>query len=253
MLKWAVIALLVGNVSLFALQFNEGVGKDPTRVQGVPPLPLKTPGLRLISELPNLPSRRELDDLAKASTELEGELVSAADLSTEINDIGKASNSCVDIGPLPDAAQLKDLRAWLSTRATTVHSRVETTRERRFFWVYLEPASDAEAQANLSDLARRGVTDYMLIRRGGLKNAISLGLFRSQDSVNRRLAEMTQQGYKPVVVPKFESTKSYYLRATLVEGAEDVNAIPAKLYGDAILEGSDCTSLQDPAVTAKSR
>ena len=170
-------------------------------------------------------------------------MVEAVDLNTELNDFGNASDTCIDIGPITNTEQLDNIRAWLRLRATAVHTRKETVRERRFFWVYLESTSDEQAQQNVDDLERRGVTDYLLIHRGGLKNAISLGLFRSQDSVNRRLAEMTQQGYKPVVVPKFESTEHYFIRATMAQGYEDTDNLPENLLGEATLEPANCANV----------
>ena len=49
----------------------------------------------------------------------------------------------------------------------------------------------------IADLERKGVSDYLLINRNGLKNAISLGVFSSQDAVNRRLTEMTRKATSP--------------------------------------------------------
>jgi hypothetical protein len=178
-------------------------------------------------------------------------VVQAVDLSTELNSFGEPSDICISVGPIKDEVQLNNFRIWLRLRATSVHTRAETVRQRRFFWVYLEPASNEEARKNLSDLERRGVTDYMLIRRGGLKNAISLGLFRSQDSVNRRLAEMNRQGYQPVVVPKFKTTEHFWVRATMAEGSEDTSIIPPHLIADATLESIDCARIVDTAFSER--
>ena len=131
-----------------------------------------------------------------------------------------------------------------------MHTRQETIRQRQLFWVYLEPTSDTEAMDSINDLKRRGVTDYMLIRRGGLKNAISLGLFRSQDSVNRRLAEMTRQGYKPVVVPQFDTVENYWVRATLAEEFADLSVVPEALVGESTLEQIDCSGIADARAAA---
>ena len=88
----------------------------------------------------------------------------------------------------------------------------------------------------------------MLVRNGDLKNAISLGLFRSQDSVTRRLEEMSEQGYKPVVVPKFEKTDQYWINASLAEGFEDVESIETELIaGVQILEVS-CDSVLEASL-----
>jgi hypothetical protein len=247
-MKWFAILLLVGNVALAGWQFNEHVRENAIAAAGTPPLPPRTPSLRLISELAELPERRADATGVNAGADDDSEpVVQAVDLSTELNSFGNPSDNCISVGPITDEVQLNKFRIWLRLRATVVHTRVETVRQRRFFWVYLEPASNEEAKKNLSDLERRGVTDYMLIRRGGLKNAISLGLFRSQDSVNRRLAEMNRQGYKPVVVPKFKTTENYWLRATMAEGFEDTSIIPPDLIGDATLEPIDCAGIVDAA------
>lgn len=82
--------------------------------------------------------------------------------------------------------------------------------------------------------------------RGDLKNAISLGLFRSQDSVNRRFAEMIRQEYKPVVVSQFKSIENYFVRATMVVGSKDTSDLPEAVIGDATLETTECVSTANP-------
>lgn len=243
MTKWLVIFLLLGNVVVFGWRFNENIRAETIAAAGAPAIAAGTASLRLISELPKLPPKREprrdLGEQLPSDDEAEVEVV---DLTTEINSEKSASNACLSIGPIPDKARVDALRNWLRDSTAVMHTRAETVRERRFFWVYLEPASDAKAQERLADLKLRGVTDYMLIRRGGLKNAISLGLFRSQDSVNRRLAEMGKQGYKPVVVPKFEKTENYWIKATLAADVEVNLAIPDDLRGEAEVEPSTCAT-----------
>jgi hypothetical protein len=240
-MKWLAIALLIANVVLFGWRFNEHLHAQALAIAAAPSLPRGAPSLQLVSELPSLPPRRQAE---KSATEdllsTPDTVVQAVDLSTEINSDAIASEVCVEIGPLADQQTVAELRDWLRERTTVIHTRAEIVRERRFFWVYLEPASADQARKNLNDLAQRGVKDYMLIHRGGLKNAISLGLFRSQDSVNRRLAEMTEQGYKPVVVPKFESTENFWIRATMAEGFEDTEALPQELLGEGALNTRTC-------------
>lgn len=253
-MKWLVIFLLLINVFVYGWQFNKDVREEAAVAAGVAPLPADAPSLRLVSELDELPPSREavaaptasLD--ADAATEVVAE---AVDLTTEINSVGDASEVCVNVGPLKDSEALEKLKLWLRTRATVVHTQMDTVRERRFFWVYLEPVSDEQAKKDLSELERSGITDYMLIRRGGLKNAISLGLFRSQDSVNRRLTEMTRKGYKPVVVPKFETLEHYQVRAIMAKGFEDITDVSAEVLGESELRQIDCTGLADATVAGE--
>ena len=93
---------------------------------------------------------------------------------------------------------------------------------------------------------------FLVAASGGLKNAISLGLFRSQDSVNRRLAEITRQGYKPVVVPKFETFDHYWVRATMAEGFEDISDVPDDLPGELVFEPIDCAGIAGTALRSES-
>jgi hypothetical protein len=250
--KWFAIGLLIANVVLFGWRFNEHLHTQARTSAAAPALPAGAPSLQLVSELPVLPPRRKVEKPAdNDAPAVESSVVQAVDLSTEINSDALASDTCVEIGPLADQQSLAAVREWLRTRTTVVHTRAETVRERRFFWIYLEPASPEQARENLKDLARRGVKDYLLIQRGGLKNTISLGLFRSQDSVNRRLAEMTEQGYKPVVVPQFETTENFWIRATMATGFADPSALAQELPDGATITTRTCGSAATPAVSAQ--
>jgi hypothetical protein len=223
---------------LLGWQMSDHIRNSATARVKVPPLSAHTPSLRLVSELAELPARRNdassIADVKSATDPGHG------DIKTARNSLGNASNSCFSIGPITTSEQLENVRAWFGTRTSVLETRTEAVRERRAFWVYLESTTSAEARQNLNDLERGGVTDYMLIGRGERKNTISLGLFRSQDSVNKRLAEMNKKGYKPIVVPKFETTNHYFVFATMSEGHEDTKDFPAALLGAAALEPIDC-------------
>ncbi len=240
-MKWFAIALLIANVVLFGWRFNEQLHLRARATAATPTVPTGAPTLQLVSELPVLPPRRKVEKPGGSDPlAVEDTVVQAVDLSTEINSDALASDTCVEIGPLADQQSVAAAREWLRPRSTMVHTRAETVRERRYFWIYLEPASAEQARRNLNDLAKRGVEDYMLIHRGGLKNAISLGLFRSQDSVNRRLAEMTEKGYKPVVVPQFETTENFWIRATMAVGSADTTALAQLLPDGATITTRTC-------------
>ena len=63
----------------------------------------------------------------------------------------------------------------------------------------------------MDDLKRKGITDYMLVRRGEMRNAVQVGTFRSQESVTKRLAELERSGYKAIVVPKSDGGTRFWL------------------------------------------
>ncbi len=222
-MKMLVIFLLVLNIALLVWQYSTHVDELTREAVTSNPLPANAPSLTMISELDELPPLKEpapKPDLA--TTEY-----------SEVHEHVKKSSLCLDIGPFAETAARDRLRDWLRDYIAVLTVRSVAVRKRQFFWVYLEPSSDATARRNLDDLIERGVTDYMLIRRGNLKNAISLGLFRSQDSVNRRLAELSEKGYTPVVVPRFETTDQYWITVQLAADHAEGLELPAALLGDA--------------------
>ncbi|MFT4564155.1 MAG: hypothetical protein ACI9BW_003917 [Gammaproteobacteria bacterium] len=237
-MKWLAILFLVGNVVLLGWQMSDHIRNSAAARVNIPLLPAQTPSLRLVAELSELPERR--NDASSEDVKNNVAATHSSGIETARNSLGDSSNTCLSIGPITTSEQLENIRAWFQTRTTVLETRTEAVRERRAFWVYLESNTSAEALQNLNALERGGVTDYMLIRRGELKNTISLGLFRSQDSVNKRLAEMNQKGYRPIVVPKFETTDHYFVSATMSEGYEDTKDFPAALLENADLEPIDC-------------
>ncbi|MGE0483082.1 MAG: hypothetical protein AB7Q81_02985 [Gammaproteobacteria bacterium] len=232
-MKWIVLLLLAANLGLYGWQYSRHVDEATRTVLTRKPQPADAPSLQLLSELEHLPPLKDATSVEQPRTPA----------SAEVNDQVEASDRCLDIGPFDSTAARDRVRDWLREYTARTVGRSENVRQRRFFWVYLEPTTDEAAQANLDDLRSRGVTDYMLIRRGELKNAISLGLFRSQDSVNRRLAEMSEKGYQPVVVPKFETSEKFWLGAQLAAGSEDGLVIPVELLGEAEARTVACQAL----------
>src|SRR5690606_32898244 len=116
---------------------------------------------------------------------------------------------------------------------------------RRLFWVYLAPQSAEQARADLEELRRRGIEDIQLVRRAGLENAISLGVFSTQAAVNRRLAEIEEQGYQPVVVPRTEATALHFLGVRLARTEDDPLEMPGDLLGAASAAAVDCAELAE--------
>lgn len=166
---------------------------------------------------------------------------------------GAPSGVCVHIGPFAVADEYAPLVKWLTPRSTTVNVETVTTNKRQLFWVYLEQKSADEAQARLAELKRKGVRDTLLVNRDGFRNAISLGVFSSQDAVNRRLAEIERKGYKPVVVPRIETTDLRWLNVEFAAGYEDKRRIPAELRGNAGVEDIACSRLAGRGAKARDR
>ncbi len=233
-MKTLAVALLIANVALFGWLYSRHVDRVTAAAVTREPLPRDAPPLTLVAEMEELPELKEPEPRPGP----------AVDQFSEVHEHVERADRCLDIGPFASVEARDRVRDWLREYIAVLNTRSETVRKRQFFWVYLEPTSEQAAQQNLSDLQQRGVEDYMLIRRGDLKNAISLGLFRSQDSVNRRLAELSEKGYKPVVVPRFETTDRFWIRAQLAEAYGSDLELPAELLGEAAARDIACDTVQ---------
>ena len=124
-------------------------------------------------------------------------------ISTEIPEnllIGESM--CFTYGPFPDNQQATELITWFADNQVKYEQRLDTGRDKQLFWIYLQPGeSRNSAMQAIEDLKNKGISDYRLIESGNMQNAISLGLFSTQASVNKRLNELKDKGYNPVVIP----------------------------------------------------
>ena len=108
--------------------------------------------------------------------------------------VAALADVCLEFGPLTEsdrARALADLDS-LALGKLLTQKRIETTTS---FWVYLPPApSRAEADRRVADLRTRGLGDVAVIDAGQQRNAVSLGLFQTEDAANNRLAEAQKAG-----------------------------------------------------------
>src|SRR5215831_4042736 len=106
--------------------------------------------------------------------------------------VAALADVCLEWGPLTDADRTRALADLdpLALGKLLTQRRTETTTS---FWVYVPPApSRAEAERRVVDLRARGLGDVALVDGGTQRNAISLGLFQTEDAANARLGPRQQ-------------------------------------------------------------
>ena len=66
------------------------------------------------------------------------------------------------------------------------------------YWVYIAPTADRpQAERKLVELKRQGVSDSYLVQdQSGFNNAISLGVFRTEDAARTQLDQLRVRGVK---------------------------------------------------------
>ncbi len=262
-MKWFFVALLTMNIIYFGLEFEYQTRIDAGKQYDALTVPPGVKPLVLLRELPAPPPPRgsagtDQQDMAMQDGEpdedelspLEGESATTDirineefmdELVTDLREIGMPevvngngpeSEMCFSYGPFTGSEQMTELVAWFDEHQAPAQQRVEAEQDNQLFWIYLKPGSRDRAIQAIKDLKSKGVTDYRLIETGDLRNAISLGLFSTQASVNRRLNELKDKGYQPVVIPYRDAKAVYWLDVKLIDQQEVLNAmftgIPAR-------------------------
>lgn len=70
------------------------------------------------------------------------------------------------------------------------------------YWVYIAPLKiRADIEQKIAQLKARGVTDYFVIQEAGQwQNAISLGVFKTEEAAKKYLAKLQERGVKTATV-----------------------------------------------------
>jgi hypothetical protein len=95
------------------------------------------------------------------------------------------------------------------------------------FWVYIPPLAGRQAaMQKASELKRLGVDDYFVVSDDPKwRNAISLGLFKTEEAAKARLDDMRAKGVKNAVVSAHETQRS----KTYFQMREASSTLAAKL------------------------
>jgi hypothetical protein len=245
-MKWIFIMLLAANLIYLGWELDRQEAINQTQGNEALIIPPHAKKLVLLKELPSPPAPRTAqedktedkiaagnnapgEDAARAggppATDVMIEEKFAQELVAQLPDISVNEHAdnpeapatmCFSFGPFPDDQQGKDLKAWFEERNIFVQQRPEKNKENQLFWIYLAPQDSlGGAMHAIEDLKKKGIKDYRLIETGDLRHAISLGLFSTQASVNKRLNELKGKGYQPIVVPYREANVIYWIDVKL--------------------------------------
>lgn len=102
-----------------------------------------------------------------------------------------AAAACIEWGPLAAAelARARDELTKLRIEKTSVREAPGTT----VWWVHLPPAKSREdAERRLRDLEELGVRDARVVNDEGWRNAVSLGIFRSEEAATAYQVRMRE-------------------------------------------------------------
>lgn len=106
------------------------------------------------------------------------------------------ANVCLEWGGFTDAEKAAALAALepLQLGRQMSQRRIESTSA---YWVYLPAlASRAAAERKVIELKAQGLKDFFIPSDGAQQNAISLGVFKTEDAANKFLEAIMDKGVK---------------------------------------------------------
>ncbi len=125
-----------------------------------------------------------------------------------------AGPACVEWGAFASIEVSKAAEA-VEALVPGLRTRERRTEEAARWWVVVPPlGSRAAANARVAEIRKLGVEDLYLIDddAGGLRNGISLGLFRSEEGAKARADALEKRGVKGTKVVAREATSRVWLQ-----------------------------------------
>lgn len=136
------------------------------------------------------------------------------------------------------------LAVLLSGRDAQLQVTQRALDEPRSWWVHIPPLPNgAQADKKATELASLGVQDFYVVRSSGPnQHAVSLGLYKSEESANARLKSLGKKNVKSARIQVREAAgdKSVVeVRGTPQQLAKALAELPPEFSG---LSGTDCAS-----------
>lgn len=123
-----------------------------------------------------------------------------------------SKNICFALGPFEESEQAKPIAKKLRELGAKTFERKYKKPVSSGYWVYLSPyPSWKEARQQVLNLEAQGMNDIFIMGRGKMKNAVSLGLFRSKSAADRRVTRLKKLGIKPKTEVQYSLREEYWV------------------------------------------
>jgi len=254
-MRWVVYTLLAANLTLLTwnLYGRGAVGEAAPAVPALPEAPGEAGELPLLSEIGKDALRTRAGASAPASPAAPpGPVTAATATSTPtVPDIDPAvmaggesqalapppqaavppppARACLTLGPLAEDAPLEPITAWLRERGAEVDVRTDERREVALYWVYFPPRASREAAVEeVVRMRDAGLDDVIVVPKGDMANAISLGVFSRTDTRDRRVKDLEARGYEPLVSPRYRTKVATWIDVSAEQGALEPGAVAGR-------------------------
>ena len=234
--------LLLANVGFFAyMQWGALLTTDAntTLVQAE----LNSDKIRMLSDV------KPALTIAAASavpTVVDSAVVSTAPafvLSPELSVPPKMQKQCLEWGEFSGSglAQAKTAISALQLGERVSQREVEHASG---FWVYIPPLKNhAAVQVKIKQLKKLGISDYFAVQEGGdWLNAISLGMFRTEEAAQKFLATLRTKGVRSAIVGErmVKLKFTLFVIKNLDSTAEEKIRLAQKDFPESEIKIADC-------------
>jgi hypothetical protein len=137
-----------------------------------------------------------------------------------------AKTACLEWGPF-GTGELKVARAALDAVQPEVSVSQRDVQTVVGFWVYIPPLDTrAEVDRKIAELRKLGVEEYYAVEsQGPMRNAISLGIFKTEEAANAYLERLREKGVRSA----HAGSREHRVTQTLLVVHEPDVALTAKL------------------------
>lgn len=224
-MKWLFYLLLIANAVIFAYARLDAGNSN---AQSAHP-PFNADKIKLLREMPAAPI---LKPVAKLETAITAEAVKPV---------------CLEWGSFAGEEQMRAQRA-LEPLQLGEKLGSRSVEEGATYWVYIPPLKTRkDAEKKIAELKSRGVTEFFLVPDGASKNAISLGIFKSEELAKNYLAKLQTKGVLTAII----SERGHAAKRTLFQ-VRDVGDQVVMKFGELQRDfpGSEVRTIECPSLGA---
>jgi len=243
MSRWLVGLLLLANLVFFAnMRWGALLAADVDSVAGQ--ADINPDKIKLLSEV------KSATTLALATSAVQPGMISAVTafapasmLTSELTTLVKAPKQCIEWGEFSGSglAQVQSSVAAMQLGEKVTQRTIEHTSG---FWVFIPPLKNhAEVQRKIGQLKKMGVSDYFVVQEDGAwLNAISLGVFRTEESAQKFLGSLHLKGVRSAKIGERMSKLKFtiFVLTGLDATAEDKVRLIQKDFPESELKMADC-------------
>ena len=264
-MKWVILCLVLTNAAFFGWRLNQDQEVVVTGAAAPTTGSAMVNRLLLVSEVETgvLRRRRELPSQQPASAAQPPaqipdthEEIASVSLDEALALPPETDRECYTIGPLENEDDISALGTWFSAQGSQATLRSDERREVSSTWVYLPPLESRDAADDrMREMQAASIDDIYVIPRGDMANAISLGLYSQNETLQRRVSQLEERGFTPSVLPRYRTATASWFDVTTSAAQPMTVGVLDQIFPDLTIRQvacGDAAIAADPAISYNS-